>query len=43
LIYQKQVVKEPNVIQPGIGYLLWKVLSEPANRLAGWISKFNVP
>ncbi len=43
LIYQKQVVKEPNVIPPGIGYLLWKVLSEPANRLVGWISKFNVP
>ena len=22
---------------------MWKILSDPANRLAGWVSKFNVP
>jgi membrane carboxypeptidase/penicillin-binding protein len=33
LIYQKEVVKKPNIIKPGIGYLIWKVLSDTANRI----------
>ena len=43
LIYQKQPKQETEVIKPGIAYLIWKILSEPTNRLPGWISKFNVP
>lgn len=43
LIYQKQVEKQKDIIKPGIWYLLRKILSEPGNRLAGWINKFNVP
>lgn len=42
LIYQKEVVKQPEVVKPGISFLIRKILSEPANRLAGWVSKFNV-
>ncbi len=42
LIYQKQVVKQTDIIKPWIWYLIWKILSEPGNRLAGWVNKFNV-
>lgn len=42
LVYQKKVVMQPEVIKPWVAYLLWKILSDPANRLAGWVSKFNV-
>lgn len=42
LLYQKQVVKKPNIIKPGIWYLIWKVLSDTANRIVGWTNKFNV-
>lgn len=43
LIYQKEVEKQQEVIPPGIWYLIWNILSDPANRLAWWVSKFNVP
>lgn len=42
LIYQKEVVQKEKIIEPGISYLIWKILSDPGNRLAGWVSKFNV-
>lgn len=42
LIYQKKVIKQTEVVKSWIWYLVWKMLSEPANRLAGWVSKFNV-
>lgn len=43
LIYQKEPQQQEEVIPSGIGYLLWNILSEPGNRLAGWVSRFNVP
>lgn len=43
LIYQKEEKKQKEVIPWGIRYLLWNILSDPANRLAGWVSRFNVP
>jgi membrane peptidoglycan carboxypeptidase len=42
LIYQKTPVQQPEVIKPGIAYLIWKILSDPANRLPGWVTKFNI-
>jgi len=42
LIYQKEVKQKEEIIKPGVSYLIWKILSEPGNRLAGWVSKFNV-
>lgn len=42
LIYQKEEKKQKEVIPWWIRYLLWSILSEPSNRLAGWVSKFNV-
>ncbi|AHB40930.1 hypothetical protein P148_SR1C00001G0116 [candidate division SR1 bacterium RAAC1_SR1_1] len=42
LIYQREDKKQEEVIPGGIRYLLWNILSEPSNRLAGWVSKFNV-
>lgn len=42
LIYKKENVKQKEVIPGWIRYLLWNILSKSENRLAGWISKFNV-
>ncbi|MDD3262396.1 MAG: penicillin-binding protein [Candidatus Absconditabacteria bacterium] len=42
LIYKKEDKKQKEVIPGGIRYLLWNILSEPSNRLAGWVSRFNV-
>ncbi len=43
LIYQKTWELQKPVVSPWITYLLWKILSDPANRLTAWITKFNVP
>ncbi len=42
LIYKKEDKKQKEVIPGWIRYLLWNILSEPTNRLAGWVSRFNV-
>jgi len=43
LIYQKTWENyQKEVIQPWIRYLLWKILSDPNNRIPWWIWKFNV-
>ncbi|PJA48428.1 MAG: hypothetical protein CO170_02740 [candidate division SR1 bacterium CG_4_9_14_3_um_filter_40_9] len=42
LIYQKKVVMQKEIVKPGVAYLLWKILADPANRIPGWIGKFNV-
>jgi len=42
LIYQREVKQQEEVIKPWVSYLMWKILSEPTNRLPWWISKFNV-
>lgn len=42
LIYKKEDKKQKEVIPWWIRYLLWNILSEPSNRLAGWVSRFNV-
>lgn len=42
LIYKKEDKKQKEVIPWWIRYLLWSILSEPTNRLAGWVSRFNV-
>lgn len=42
LLYQKEVQEKEEIIPAGIKYLMWKILSEPNNRLAGWVTKFNV-
>lgn len=41
-IYKKEVIKRDDIIPAGVRYLIWKILSDPQNRLVGWISKFNV-
>ena len=43
LLYQRTgQALQAEVIKPGIRYLLWKILSDPVNRVVGWVSKFNV-
>ena len=42
VIYQKQIVEQEEKIPSGVKYLLWNILSDPKNRLAWWISKFNI-
>lgn len=42
ILYKKEVVEKEEIIPSGIKYLMRKILSEPNNRLPGWITKFNV-
>jgi membrane peptidoglycan carboxypeptidase len=42
LLYQKQITYRNQIIKPWIVYLIWDILSDPTNRLAGWVNKFNV-
>ncbi len=42
LIYKKEDKKQKEVIPWWIRYLIRNILSEPSNRLAGWVSRFNV-
>ncbi|MFA5747945.1 MAG: transglycosylase domain-containing protein [Candidatus Absconditabacterales bacterium] len=43
ILYQKTGTNyQEQLIPNGIRYLIRKILSDPNNRLAGWISKFNV-
>lgn len=42
ILYKKEVKTKQNVIKPWIVTLMWKILSDPNNRLGGWVTKFNV-
>lgn len=42
IVYKKTVQYRDQVIKPWIVYLMWKILSDPANRIAWWVNKFNV-
>jgi membrane peptidoglycan carboxypeptidase len=42
ILYKKEVQEKAELIPEGIKYLMWKILSEPNNRLPGRINKFNV-
>ena len=42
VLYKKEVVEKEDKIPAWIKYLIWKILSDPNNRLAGWVNKFNV-
>lgn len=42
VLYKKEVVEKEDLIPAWVRYLLWKILSDPNNRLAGWVNKFNV-
>ncbi len=42
VLYEKEVVEKEDLIPAWVKYLIWKILSDPNNRLAGWVSKFNV-
>ena len=42
VLYKKEVKESEDLIPAWVRYLIWKILSEPANRLAGWVNKFNV-
>lgn len=42
VIYEKEVVEKEDKIPAWVRYLIWKILSDPNNRLSGWVSKFNV-
>ena len=44
LLYQKtEQTLQAEVIKPGIVSLMWKILSDTANRIPGWENKFTVP
>ena len=42
VMYEKEVVEKEDIIPAWVKYLIWKILSDPNNRLAGWVNKFNV-
>ncbi len=42
LIYKKEDEKQKNIIPGWVRSLLWNILSEPANRLAARVTRFNV-
>ncbi len=42
VLYKKEVVQNEDIIPAWVRYLIWKILSDPNNRLAGWVNKFNV-
>jgi len=42
VIYKKEVEEKEDIIPAWVRYLIRKILSEPSNRLAGWVNKFNV-
>lgn len=42
IIYQKTVQTQENIIKPGVISLMWQILSNPANRIWAWTTKFNV-
>ena len=42
VLYKKEVQETEDIIPAWVRYLIWKILSEPGNRLAGWVNKFNV-
>ena len=43
LLYERTWAnKQPEVIKPGVRYLVWKILSSSADRIIGWETKFNV-
>lgn len=42
VIYKKETKEKEDIIPAWVKYLIWKILSDPANRLAGWVNKFNV-
>lgn len=35
-------VNDDDIIPAWVRYLIWKILSDPYNRLPGWVNKFNV-
>ena len=45
ITYEKKVVEkeDEDKIPAWIRYLIRKILSDPQNRLSGWVNKFNVP
>ena len=42
VLYKKEVVEKEDLIPAWVKYLIWKILSDPNNRLSGWVNKFNV-
>ena len=42
ILYTKEPEVQQNVIKPGIVSLMWKILSDPSNRIGAWATKFNV-
>ena len=42
VLYKKEVQETEDIIPAWVRYLIWKILSEPGNRLAGRVNKFNV-
>ena len=42
VLYKKEVKEKEDIIPAWVKYLIWKILSDPNNRLAGWVNKFNV-
>ena len=43
ILYQKTGTNlQKSIIKPGIVSLMWKILSDTANRIPGWENKFNV-
>ena len=42
ILYTKEPEIQQNIIKPGIVSLMWKILSDPSNRIGAWATKFNV-
>jgi penicillin-binding protein 1A len=43
IIYKKNTEQQTQVIPSWVTYLIWKILSDPANLPSSWVSKFTFP
>jgi len=43
IIYKKEEKQQEQVIPSGVAYLMWKILSDPANLPPSWINQFKFP
>ncbi len=42
ILYKKEVEEKNNIIPAWVISLMWKILSDPSNRIWAWATKFNV-
>jgi membrane peptidoglycan carboxypeptidase len=42
VLYQKTIEKKTSVLEPGVAYLMWEILSNTSNMPWGWVSYYSI-